>query len=63
MTDGKKRKPLLNCEETAAALGCHVETLRRHLKAGNCPVPPVPNMKPPKWKRIDIEAFTGEPVA
>lgn len=59
--DGTKRKPLLNGRETAAALGIDPKTLRAWLRDGKCPVPPMPG-KPPKWRRLDVETFTGEPA-
>lgn len=49
--------PLLSCKQTAEKLDITERTLRNWLKRGICPVPPIPGMKPAKWRTVDVERW------
>jgi hypothetical protein len=55
--------PILNGLQFAKKINRDPKTVRKWLRAGNCPVKPIPGMKPPAWRLADVEAFiAGKPV-
>lgn len=53
---------LLNISQLADALGYDRRTIYGRLKAGTCPVEPVPGMRPAKFRTVDVEALIGRPI-
>lgn len=46
-------------KETAEKLTLDPKTLRKYVREGVCPVPPVPGVKPPKWRVADVDAYVA----
>ena len=44
-------RPLLTAQDVAGMAGCHVQTLRRWVKAGSIPLEPIPGPKCPQLFR------------
>lgn len=51
--------PLLNISALAKRLKVSRATVHNWLNAGTCPVTPVPNSKPPKFRKADVDALDG----
>lgn len=56
-------KPIINGLQMAAALGIDPKTLRKWIREGKCPVAPIHNVPPLRWRRADVEAFLGRSIA
>jgi len=52
-------KPILTALETSRLLEVDPKTLRKWVKEGNCPVPPINGVRPPRWRRADVLAWVG----